>query len=493
MKLQNKILRFVISAGVIVLTSSFLTYELVSTHKEMSEYMRYIINKGESNFLYERYQNQLIIAQFSRKLGATPSAQAAAQACDSVQQNRYTHGLNISQHPYAPLHGTLNAGNTPCQTWVNDLPALQAFDMAIENHETWTPMLPGSFKPAKRFRYYIDLINNYVYFNTPVEITDPSLTSWSFLQSGRLGISQDNLNRLFQGRTVISSIYKDTFSHKNILTFLTPVYLRDTLKGVMMVDVSRDDMRKMFYSTDRPNVWRYLDLTLTDSDSGTQITVHRSGVHLFRYAHGSQSIGENIHINLSLDVMYFLLSSWKLFFFYLLSTAALLHLVRTQFRLFHSINKENISDEMTGLYNRKILSPMQSMRMQRLTEQGVGIVVIAIDCDKLKQINDTWGHDEGDRVITMLAQAISATIRRSDYGVRLGGDEFCIILVDYEEAEAQVITERIQDHLALIDTENRVSFSWGAYKMRPGDSLNEAMKIADQRLYQHKNQRNRAR
>ena len=93
-------------------------------------------------------------------------------------------------------------------------------------------------------------------------------------------------------------------------------------------------------------------------------------------------------------------------------------------------------------------------------------------------------------MIIMLAQAISATIRKSDYGVRLGGDEFCIILIDYEEAEAKVITERIQDHLALIDTDNRVSFSWGAYKMRLGDSLEKSMKIADQRLYQHK-QRNK--
>ena len=55
---------------------------------------------------------------------------------------------------------------------------------------------------------------------------------------------------------------------------------------------------------------------------------------------------------------------------------------------------------------------------------------IAIDMDKLKLINDTLGHQEGDLAITLLAQAIKQSIRKSDYAIRLGGDEFCIILVD---------------------------------------------------------------
>ena len=153
------------------------------------------------------------------------------------------------------------------------------------------------------------------------------------------------------------------------------------------------------------------------------------------------------------------------------------------------VSKENISDSLTGLYNRKILSPMQSLRLQRLTEQGASIVIIALDLDKLKHINDTWGHNEGDRAIILLAEAISATVRKSDYAVRLGGDEFCIILVDYDEDDALLIPQRIKERLAVIDDEKRVNFSWGAYKMRVGDNLDGAMEIADQRLYQQKNQR----
>ena len=62
------------------------------------------------------------------------------------------------------------------------------------------------------------------------------------------------------------------------------------------------------------------------------------------------------------------------------------------------------------MYNRKILSSLLESRMQKLTEQGVNIVFMALDCDRLKYLNDTWGHDEGDRAIVLLAQSISAAI-----------------------------------------------------------------------------------
>lgn len=489
MKLQNKILRFVISSGVVILTSSFLIYELVSSHRDMTDYMRYIIDKGESAFLYDKYQNQLIISQMSRKMDEAPTADAAARACNSVQHRGAITGLNIEGHTYSPLRGSLTAGKTPCSRWVQDLPILEAFDSAISNDTLRNSLLPDDIKPEKRFRYYIDLMNQYIYFNSPVVIKDPSLTSWNFLYGKRLGISPASLENLFLGRTVVSSIYVDTFTRKNILTFLTPVYRQEQLKGIVMVDLSHQDMRKIFYTHDRPLVWRYLDISFIDSDNNANIEVHRSAAHLLSYVQYTRPLAENMRITLSLDVMYFLFSSWKLFLFYLLTTAALLQLVRTHFRLYRMVSKENISDSLTGLYNRKILSPMQSLRLQRLTEQGASIVIIALDLDKLKHINDTWGHNEGDRAIILLAEAISATVRKSDYAVRLGGDEFCIILVDYDEDDALLIPQRIKERLAVIDDEKRVNFSWGAYKMRVGDNLDGAMEIADQRLYQQKNQR----
>lgn len=83
--------------------------------------------------------------------------------------------------------------------------------------------------------------------------------------------------------------------------------------------------------------------------------------------------------------------------------------------------------------------------MQKLVQSGSSVMFIAIDMDKLKQINDTLGHQEGDLAITLLAQAIKQSIRKSDYAIRLGGDEFCIILVDSTPQIAAQLPERIEN------------------------------------------------
>ena len=139
--------------------------------------------------------------------------------------------------------------------------------------------------------------------------------------------------------------------------------------------------------------------------------------------------------------------------------------MRVHFRLYNSVSKENISDTMTGLYNRKILTPMLESRLQRLTAQGVNVVTMALDCDGLKR-STIPGHNAGDEAIILLAQAISASIRSSDYGVRLGGDEFFLILIDYPEAEAENIPARIRQYLAIHDHQQRVDFSGAQQVLR---------------------------
>lgn len=223
MKLQNKLLRHFISAGVVVLTSSFLVYELVASHRDMSEYMRYIVEKGESAFLYDKYQNQLVISQVSRKLDTHPTAEKAQQACAGVQTNGNVYGLNIAGHTFPGLHGTLSTTQPSCEPWINDLPALQAFDAAIAQSDIIAALNSATFKSDKRFRYYLDLDNKYAYFYSPIEIDSSPVDNWNFLHDSKLGITQFSLNGLLRGRTLISSIYADALTGQNILSFLTPV------------------------------------------------------------------------------------------------------------------------------------------------------------------------------------------------------------------------------------------------------------------------------
>ncbi len=105
-------------------------------------------------------------------------------------------------------------------------------------------------------------------------------------------------------------------------------------------------------------------------DSGKEIIINQSKNNLFQYVNYSHDIPGGLRVSLSLDLTYFLVSSRKALAFYLLATALLLNMVRMHFRLYRNVTRENISDAMTGLYNRKILTPELEQRLQRWSMPG---------------------------------------------------------------------------------------------------------------------------
>lgn len=92
----------------------------------------------------------------------------------------------------------------------------------------------------------------------------------------------------------------------------------------------------------------------------------------------------------------------------------------------------------------------------------------------------------GDKVIQSLGQAIEQSLRKSDYGIRPGGDEFLLILIDTDYAKSLEIIARIKENLRHTDKDPRVLFSHGNYPLKPGDSLESAIKKSDKLLYVHK-------
>ncbi|EGT4255503.1 diguanylate cyclase [Citrobacter amalonaticus] len=491
MKLPHKALRLFISASVVVLTSSFLIYELIASHKSMNGYMRYIIEKADSSFLYDKYQNQSIAAHLMRTL-ATPEKTLPADTrhtlCQSFESVNSVYGLNLTQHNYPALHGTLQTSIDDCARIADDVLLLPAFDQAVKVNREQADYGKGLATSEEKFHYYLDLQNQYIYFYDPINTRQFAMHHWAFLQKGSLGIHQADIDELFSGRTVLSSIYQDDRTERNVMSFLTPVYLDGKLKGIVMVDINKQNLQNIVYTRDRPMVWHYLDASVTDTDSDKTIIIHQSENHLFPYVNYVSDLPGGLHVELSLDILYFIVTSWKLFLFYLLATALLLNMVRLHFRLYHNVTRENISDAMTGLYNRKILTPTLEQRLQRLVGAGTPVTFIAIDLDKLKMINDTQGHHEGDRAITLLAKAIEASVRKSDYAIRLGGDEFCIILVDVEPDMAARLPERIANHLRTVAPEKDILFSSGSYSMQPHDTLHDAYTASDEQLYLNKHQ-----
>jgi diguanylate cyclase (GGDEF)-like protein len=124
--------------------------------------------------------------------------------------------------------------------------------------------------------------------------------------------------------------------------------------------------------------------------------------------------------------------------------------------LYERVKKLSVTDDLTGIYNRRGLYVIGKREIHRTNRYGHNLSVIMFDLDDFKEINDNHGHIVGDQILFNVAHQCQTLIREMDIIGRYGGDEFIIILPETSRDEAQTTAERIQDHLAnsFIETEN---------------------------------------
>jgi diguanylate cyclase (GGDEF)-like protein len=478
MTLKHKMLRGLISLGVIAFTSTFFIYEMMNSYRSMNAYMHYIIEKAESTLLYDKYQNQSLASVLTRSF-STPKPLL-------TQQQNICADVSPSRQSRSVLQGTVMPLVADCSGWAQDISQLAAFDKAFKSEDNQNHDDKKAAFSAERFTYYVDLKYKYIYTTANIDKAKFTLSDQDFQKYDKIKMDTTVISGFESINKNQPEVEHDTFNNKNIMSILSPVYVAGELKGIVVTEYTINNLKDIFYPYDRPLVSRNLDITILDTATHDEIIVLRSKKSIFNYVSYIHNLESSLQIQLSLDVLYFILSLWKITLFYVISTAVLLHLVRLHFRHYHNVSRENISDTMTGLYNRKILTGVLESRLQRIMAANSPVTFIALDCDKLKMLNDTWGHKEGDRAIITLAQAIKYAVRVSDYPVRLGGDEFLIILLDFPLTESQKLIDRIEDHIREHDDSGRIHFSWGAAAMKPGDTLDDMYKAADAELYINK-------
>ncbi|MDD5368308.1 MAG: diguanylate cyclase [Anaerolineaceae bacterium] len=161
-------------------------------------------------------------------------------------------------------------------------------------------------------------------------------------------------------------------------------------------------------------------------------------------------------------------------------------------RLYSETQQQAITDELTGLYNRRGFAQLGNREVQRSQRFGNPLSAIAIDIDHFKQINDNYGHAAGDTILISLANRIREYLRGLDISARLGGDEFIILLLENDQAAAFMATERIKAQLTSMpyhadSWEIQVSLSMGvAGVTKATHDLPMLLQQADQALYQAK-------
>lgn len=164
--------------------------------------------------------------------------------------------------------------------------------------------------------------------------------------------------------------------------------------------------------------------------------------------------------------------------------ASLLHRQRTH----ELLHRAAMTDDLTGLANRRAFNLALEREVQRARRGGPGPSVFHMDLKGFKEINDSFGHDEGDRVLKMVAGAIRTRLRSIDVAARYGGDEFMGILVDTPYAEATRVAHRIQEAVASIDVglgPVRIDIGVTSYDVDGGhvDDVERLVKLSDARMY----------
>ncbi|MBL8959210.1 MAG: GGDEF domain-containing protein [Gemmatimonadetes bacterium] len=158
----------------------------------------------------------------------------------------------------------------------------------------------------------------------------------------------------------------------------------------------------------------------------------------------------------------------------------------------------SLMDELTGLYNRRGFLTLAQQQLKLARRGQRELVLLFVDMDDFKEINDRFGHNEGDVALRRTAAILQHTFRDSDIVARLGGDEFVVLASDIAHGTGPLIVERLRAELQLRNERDgypyRLSFSVGLATFDPErpPEIEELLATADAMLYEQKRHKHEA-
>src|SRR4029077_15753722 len=149
------------------------------------------------------------------------------------------------------------------------------------------------------------------------------------------------------------------------------------------------------------------------------------------------------------------------------------------------------TDPLTGLYNRRLFEEHFEKELNRALRYNQHLALIVLDLHQFKEVNDRYGHPQGDLFLQTAAGTLRKSLRTSDYAFRIGGDEFALLLVHSDSEQANTLARRIRANFGSAVQSMEASVGLGldygiAGFPGDGDQKDVLVRIADQRLYEMK-------
>lgn len=149
------------------------------------------------------------------------------------------------------------------------------------------------------------------------------------------------------------------------------------------------------------------------------------------------------------------------------------------------------TDSLTGLYNRRLFDEHFEKELNRAKRYGHQLAVVILDLHRLKEVNDQYGHLQGDQILQLAAETLRKTLRSSDFAFRIGGDELALLLPQTDSERATTLCRRVriqyEAEVSPLKLDIGITLDFGlAVFPEDGEKQTELLEIADKRLYQLK-------
>ncbi|HCE1505181.1 TPA: GGDEF domain-containing protein [Vibrio parahaemolyticus] len=282
-------------------------------------------------------------------------------------------------------------------------------------------------------------------------------------------------------RVLFSLPFKTTYSDDMAISIMSPVYFQGELVG---------EFSEQLYLSSLYNEGKAVDVQI--SNGNKQMVIYFSGYPWPSFAYTQSFVADNNNLIVYMYPFSKVMVDYSfLFVIFFLATLAYYNKAHeskeSKLRLATALTNVT-KDDLTGLLNRRVFNDSEFKRRLKTAPYSV----IAIDGDRIKRINDRYGHHVGDEVIEIIADAMRKVFRTSDYLVRTGGDEFIAILPGCSISQSSMLAKKLRsvvkdNRLKTLDIE--VSVSTGVAANESHESLQDVIVRADEDLYEMKKRR----